>query len=379
MEDETPAAMVDKRSAVSCKRCFIVGWLYFLLKHSVNRYLGGMKMLVDTKFKNWVENLSQNYKKAQIKAAIHVNSELIKFYYELGEEISKTSFKASYGNKFFDLLSIELKKEIPNAKGLNHQNLRYAEKFYNMYKKFFPQVVGELMIVPWGHHRIIIDKCKRIEKCLFYIKTTIENNLSRNDLESRILANVYERSQNTLDNFTNTLPTIEASVANQIMKDPYEFDFLQIREDYDEKELKDELTKHIELFLLELGNGFAYVGKEVRLILGCTEMYCDLLFYNIKSHCYVVIEIKTGPFKPEHMGQLIGYTATVDATLKGEADNKTVGILVCRNKDNTLAKHIINGINFPVGISEYQLSNLIPEKIKSSLPSIDELENDENK
>ena len=234
-------------------------------------------------------------------------------------------------------------------------------------------------MVPWGHHRIIIDKCKTLEKCLFYIKTTIENNLSRYDLESRILANVYERSQNTLDNFEKALPNLESGIASQIMKDPYEFDFLTIREDYDEKELKDELTKHIESFLLELGNGFAYVGREVRLFLGYTEMYCDLLFYNIKAHCYVVIEIKTGPFKPEHMGQLLGYTATIDATLKGEGDNKTVGILVCKNKDNTLAKHIISGMDIPVGISEYQLSNLIPEKCKSSLPTIDELEGENDK
>ena len=331
-------------------------------------------MLIDTKFQNWVENLSQNYKKAQIKAAIHVNNELIKFYYKLGEEISKTSFKASYGNRFYDLLSVELKKLLPNSKGLNHQNIRYAEKFYTMYKKIFPQVVGELMKVPWGHHRIIIDKCKTVEKCLFYIKATIENNLSRYDLEGRILSNIYERNQNTLDNFEKALPSIESKIANQIMKDPYDFDFLVIRENYDEKELKDELTKHIESFLLELGNGFAYVGKEVRLLLGYTEMYCDLLFYNIKAHCYVVIEIKTGQFKPEHMGQLIGYVTTIDATLKGEKDNKTVGILVCKNKDNTLAKHIINGVDLPVGISEYQLSNLIPEKCKSSLPTIDELE-----
>ncbi len=336
-------------------------------------------MLIDTKFQKWVESLSQNYKKAQIKAAIHVNSNLIKFYYELGKEISKTSFKASYGNHFYDLLSIELKKAIPNAKGLNHQNLRYAEKFYTLYKHIFPQVVEQLLLVPWGHHRIIIDKCKTIEKSLFYIKTTVENNLSRYDLESRILANVFERNQNTVDNFKVSLPSVNIEITNQIMKDPYEFDFLAIRENYDEKELKDELTKHIESFLLELGNGFAYVGKEVRLLLGDTEMYCDLLFYNIKAHCYVVIEIKTGQFKPEHMGQLIGYVAAIDATLKGEIDNKTVGILVCKNKDNSLAKHIINGVGLPVGISEYQLSNLIPEKYKSSLPTIDELEESDDK
>ena len=331
-------------------------------------------MLIDEKFKSWVESISQNYKKAQIKAAIRVNSELIKFYYELGKEIAITSYKSTYGSKFYDLLSIELKRELPNCKGLNHQSLRYAEKFYTMYKKIFPQVVGELTMIPWGHHRIIIDKCKTIEKCLFYIKQTIENNLSRKDLESRILANVFERSLNTLNNFDLQLPNLDSEITQQIMKDPYEFDFIAIRENYDERELKNELTKHIESFLLELGNGFAYVGKEVRLFLGYTEMYCDLLFYNIKAHCYVVIEIKTGQFKPEHMGQLIGYVTTIDATLKGENDNNTVGILVCRSKDNTLAKHIINGTNLPLGITEYQLANLIPEQCKSSLPTIDELE-----
>lgn len=336
-------------------------------------------MIVDTKFVKWVESLSQNYKKAQIKAAIHVNSELIKFYYELGEEISKTSFKASYGNKFYKTLSDELIKRSPNTKGLSQINIRYAERFYTLYKKIFPQVVEQLLLVPWGHHRIIIDKCKTIEKCLYYIEATIKNNLSRSDLESRILANVFERHQNTINNFAKELSSIDGEIANQIMKDPYEFDFLTIRENYDEKELKDELTKHIESFLLELGNGFAYVGKEVRLYLGYTEMYCDLLFYNIKAHCYVVIEIKTTPFKPEHMGQLIGYTTTIDATLKNENDNKTVGILVCKNKDDTLAKHIINGVDLPVGITEYQLSNLIPEKCKSSLPTIDEIEGSENK
>lgn len=334
-------------------------------------------MQIDIRFKSWVEALSQNYKKAQIKAAVHVNRELIEFYYRLGEEISKTSFKAYYGSNFFNVLSAELKKEIPNCKGLSHQNLRYAEKFYILYKEIFPQVVGELLRVPWGHHRIIIDKCKTLEKCRFYIRSTIESNLSRSDLESRILAGVYERSQNTINNFPESLPSLGPEITERIMKDPYEFDFLTIRNEHDERELKDGLTRNIESFLLELGSGFAYVGKEIRLFLGYTEMYCDLLFYNIKAHCYVVIEIKTGSFKPEHMGQLIGYTAMIDATLKGEEDNKTVGLLVCKNKDNTLAHRIVSGTTFPIGISEYQLSHLVPEVSKSSLPSIEELEEGE--
>lgn len=235
------------------------------------------------------------------------------------------------------------------------------------------QVAAKLQLVPWGHHIVILTKCKNVEEALFYINQIIEANLSRSDLESRILAKVYERSQNTITNFDNSLPITEET-KNIAMKDPYNFDFLTLREDYDEKELKDELTKNIESFLLELGNGFAYVGKEVRLFLGRTEMYCDLLFYNIPNHCYVVIEIKTNTFKPEHMGQLIGYTTTIDATLKGVNDNPTIGILVCKDKDDVLAKHIVNIMNVPLGISEYQLANLIPDKFKSSIPTIEELE-----
>ena len=330
-------------------------------------------MLIDQNFKNWIEGLSNNYKKAQIKAAIHVNSELIKFYFELGEEISKTSYKAKYGSQFFEILSNELRKRIPNAKGFSQRNLYYCEELYTMYKKILPQVGAKLQIVPWGHHKIILSKCKEINEAMFYINQTIEQNLSRSDLESRILANVYERSENALNNFEKTLP-VKEEIKNLAMKDPYNFDFLTIRDDYDEKELKDELTKNIESFLLELGNGFAYVGKEVHLILGETEMFCDLLFYNIPNHCYVVIEVKTGKFKPEHLGQLIGYTAAIDNNLKGELDAKTIGIIVCKNKDNTLAQHMINNSGIPLGISEYQLSNLIPEKFKSSLPTIEEIE-----
>lgn len=331
-------------------------------------------MLIDQNFKNWIEDLSKNYKKAQIKAAIHVNSELIKFYFKLGEEISKTSYKAKYGSQFFEILSNELQKRHPDVKGFSHRNLNYCEAFYTKYKEITQQVVAKLQLVPWGHHTLILSKCKNLNQALFYIDQTIDQNLSRSELKSRISANVYERSQNTLNNFNKTGIT-EEEIKDIAMKDPYNFDFLSIREKYAERELKEQLSKNIESFLLELGTGFSYVGKEVRLFLGETEMFCDLLFYNIKEHRYLVIEIKTEKFKPEHMGQLLGYVATIDATLKGPEDKPTIGLIVCKNKDNTLAQHVINGINFPSGISEYQLSNLIPEQAISSLPTIEELEN----
>ncbi|MCQ2742517.1 MAG: PDDEXK nuclease domain-containing protein [Bacilli bacterium] len=328
---------------------------------------------MDQKFEKWIEGLSENYKKAQIKAAVHVNGELIKFYFELGKEITKTSYKATYGSKFYDILSGELKKRLPNIKGFSARNLYYCEAFYTKYKEILPQLGAKLLLVPWNHHKKIMEKCKGIDEAVFYVELVAESNLSRSELESRISSNAYGRSENTLNNFEKTLP-VKDDFKNHLMKDPYNFDFLTIREDYDEKELKDQLTRNIESFLLELGNGFAYVGKEVRLFLGRTEMYCDLLFYNIPNHCYVVIEIKTSSFKPEHMGQLIGYTATIDATLKGEKDNPTIGLLVCRDKDDVLAKHVVNTMNVPLGISEYQLANLIPDKFKSSLPRIEELE-----
>lgn len=333
-------------------------------------------MLIDKDFTCWIDGLSKEYKKAQIKAAIKVNSELISFYLKLGEEIANTSYKATYGSNFFSLVSSELKKRFPNSKGFSPRNIYYTEQFYTKYKEILHQVVAKLVLVPWGHHVMLITKCKNLEQSLFYIDRIIDKNLSRSDLEASISSHDYERGLNTINNFDKALD-VKEETTDRIMKDPYNFDFLSIRDDYDEKMLKDELTRNIENFLLELGNGFAYVGKEVRLFLGRTEMFCDLLFYNIKYHCYVVIEIKTGEFKPEHMGQLLGYVATIDATLKSDIDNPTIGLLVCKDKDDVLAKHIVNTMNVPLGISEYQLSNLIPEKYRSSLPTIEELENKE--
>jgi len=332
--------------------------------------------MIDDNFKKWVEVLSQNYKRAQIKAAIHVNSELINFYLNLGKEISETSYKATYGTDFYNKLSIELKQNIPNAKGLSTQNIRYCEKFYTLYKRILPQVVGKLVMIPWGHHRTIIDKCKSIESAMFYINYTLKNNFSRNQLELAISSYAYERSQDTLNNFDATLPEKEKKLSIDLIKDPYKFDFLELREEYDEKELKKEFELNIRSFLLELGSGFAYMGSEYRLLAGETELFADMLFYHAKLHCYVVIEVKTDKFKPEYMGQLAGYVGTVDATLKEEQDGKTIGLLLCRSKDNVLAKYTLNNVAFPTGISEFELANLIPDKFKKSMPTIEEIESE---
>lgn len=335
------------------------------------------KIIISNEFKKWVTQISDRYKNSQIKAAISVNKELLSFYFELGKEISTTSYKYTYGGKFYNNLSNELIKELPNIKGLSPRNLRYIESFYNLYKdkiSILPQLVAKLFAIPWGHHRYIIDKCKDVNEALFFIDKIYENNWSRSALLNFLGTNLYKRQGNMISNFDNTLPS--GDLAKEITKDPYNFDFLEIREDFNEKELKDALINNIQKFLLELGQGFAFVGRENRLLVGNTELYADLLFYHIKLHAYVVIEVKNRKFEPGDLGQLGTYVTAVNHLLRSEQDNETIGLLICKNKDEVVAKYSLEGYNIPVGITSFELSKFMPENFKSSLPSIDEIENE---
>ena len=330
-------------------------------------------------FKKWVNSISAKYKQSQIKAAIKVNSEMLSFYFELGKEISYTSFKAEYGSKFYDNLSKELIKNLPNVTGLSPVNIRYMERFYLLYKdkiQIFPQLVEELFSIPWGHHRYIIDKCKNVDEALFFVNEVHKNNWSRDVLLNFLDTNLYKREGKAITNFNNQLPEEDSDLAQQIIKDPYNFDFISIRKNYDEKELKDALIDNIQKFMLELGNGFAFVGREKRLLVGQTELYTDLLFYNVKIHAYVVIEVKNRKFKPEDVGQLGTYVASVNHLLKGDKDNDTIGLLICKNKDEVVVKYSLENYNIPVGVSSFELEKFIPEDFKGSLPTIEELENE---
>ena len=330
-------------------------------------------------FKNWVLSISVKYKQSQIKAAIKVNSEMLSFYFELGKEISNTSFKATYGSKFYDNLSKELISNLPNVRGLSPRNLRYFENFYLLYKdkvQILPQVVAQLFSIPWGHHRYIIDKCKDVEEALFFVNKILENNWSRDVLLNFLDTNLYKREGKAITNFKEQLPEEKSDLAQQITKDPYNFDFLAIRQKYDEKELKDALIDNIQKFLLELGSGFAFVGRETRLLVGETELYNDLLFYNIRMHAYVVIEVKNRKFKPEDLGQLGAYVSSVNHLLKGENDNDTIGLLICKDKDEIVAKYSLENYNIPIGVSSFELEHFIPENFKGSLPTIEEIENE---
>ena len=234
--------------------------------------------------------------------------------------------------------------------------------------------MAELFLIPWGHNRVIISKCKTIEEALYYVQNTIKNGISRNVLIHQIETNLYARDGKAITNFEATLPPLQSDLAKEITKDPYNFDFLSLTKEYQEKELENALTENITKFLLELGSGFAFVGRQYKLIVGGDEFRIDLLFYHIKLKCYVVVELKATDFKPEFAGKLSFYTSAVDGEIKDINDNPTIGILICKSKNDLVVEYALKDINKPLGISQYELTEILPKEYKSSLPSIEEIE-----
>lgn len=242
-----------------------------------------------------------------------------------------------------------------------------------------PQVVAQFIKdnvcrIPWGHIRFILDKKYDSQKSFFFVRQIIENNWSRAVLLNFLDTDLYERQGKAITNFRNTLPSIESDLAQEITKDPYNFDFIGITNKYNEKELKDALISNIQKFLMELGTGFAYMGREYRLMIGETEQFLDMLFYNVDVHSYVVVEVKTTKFEPSFLGQLGAYVVAVDHILKKTGDNKTIGLLICKTKDDVFARYSLEASSQPIGISEYELSKIFPKEFKSSLPSIEDIE-----
>lgn len=369
-------------------------------------------------YSNWIKDLKQRYLSQRLKAAVAVNGALIEFYWNLGKDISEKSFTNIYGSGFFKRLSLDLQAELPDVKGLSPINIRYAHRFFELYKpnvkkvpqavelledcqqladnstdknakhnipqpvellENYPQLANDLNIfqIPWGHHRYIIDKCKsNSRKALFFVQKTLQNNWSRNVLLNFLDTDLYEREGKAVTNFKATLPTLQSDLAQQITKDTYCFDFLTIRKNHDEKELEDAIVKNVTRFLLELGTGFSFMGKQFRIEVGSKEFFMDMLFYNTRLHAYVVIELKTTDFMPEQLGQLGFYISAVNHQLKTDGDNPTIGLLICKNKDNVVARYALDTVNQPLGISEYQLAKLYPANFKSSLPTIEDLEHE---
>lgn len=339
--------------------------------------------IIDKDYTRWVEDLSVRYRQSQIKAAVRVNRELLKYYWELGRDIEEMHVEERWGQSVIKNLSVDLQLKNPNSTGLSRTNIYYAKKFYLLYSqhlKVVPQTVGQLkemlFSIPWGHHRYLIDRYgTEPEKAFFYVKKTMKEGWSRDVLLNFMDSGLYEREGKALTNFTRTLPDEASDLAQELTKDPYNFAFTGITKPYNEQILKDALLANISQFLLELGTGFAYVGKEYRLQIGQKEKFIDLLFYNINLSCYVVIEVKIGEFDFQDLGQLSGYVVACNHILKKEGrDNPTIGLLICRQKDSLLAQYALEGSNLPLGISEYELSKLYPKKVDGTIPTIEEIE-----
>jgi len=253
--------------------------------------------------------------------------------------------------------------------------------FWNEKNEISQQLVGQLKDIkhivtqiPWGHNLVIMSKSKNLVEAFFYAKKTIENNWSRAVLSHQIDNKLYEREGKALTNFSSVLPTPQSDLARQTLKDPYVFDFLCLREKYNEKELENELIRHVSKFLLELGAGFSYMGQQYKITVDEEDFYIDLLFYHTRMHCYVVVELKTVRFKPEFVGKLNFYVSAVDDILKMATDNPTVGILICKSKKKTVVEYSLKDMNKPIGVSAYEITRVLPEDLKSSLPTVEEIE-----
>ncbi|HQW71445.1 MAG: DUF1016 family protein [Saprospiraceae bacterium] len=371
--------------------------------------------LKDTAYKQWLTELKTKIRSTQIKAAIAVNTELILFYWELGRMLSEKLSQSSWGDKVLETLSKDLRDEFPEMKGFSVSNLKTCKLFFEYFSSLLvnenedlkslisSQLVNQLQIadnqynefnyqftdrlqetfikdivakIPWGHIKVIITKIKKFQDAIFYIQKIKENNWSRDVLTLQIKSNLHNRRGASITNFNKTLPEALSDLAQQTLKDPYIFDFLQLSEGYKEKDIENQLVSHITKFLMELGKGFAFVGKQYHLEIADNDYYIDLLFYHIKLKCYVVIELKNTRFIPEYAGKLNFYLSAIDTLIKQEDDKPTIGILLCRDKNNIEAEFALRDINKPMGVSEFQFTAHLPENLKSSLPTIEEIENE---
>ena len=316
--------------------------------------------------------VKQKIKHAQHKATLSVNKELIILYHGIGCLINAHK---SWGNKFIENLAADIKLAFPEVKGYSVRNLKYMAKFAATYEdeEFVQQAVAQ---IPWGHTIILLDKISDSTIRNWYIEKTIENGWSRNVLVHQIESGLYQRQviADKISNFENRLPTPQSELATQTMKDPYIFDFIPFKEDMVERDIEQALVKNVTKLLLELGTGFAFLGNQYHLNVGGDDFYIDLLFYNLNLRCYVAIELKTGEFKPDYAGQLNFYLSAVDGILKSEHDNPTIGLLLCKSKNNIVAEYALKDMSKPIGVSEYKVTSDLPENLSKQLPSIEDIQ-----
>jgi predicted nuclease of restriction endonuclease-like (RecB) superfamily len=360
--------------------------------------------ILDKDYLQWIKELSTHYRRSQVKASVKVNQVMLQFYWELGRDIVEKKAESRWGSGFMKNLSRDLKEVNPDATCFSETNLLYMKNFYLLYQPYLTitpqvgeqitqqvaeqfhgvaftqqlveQIKQDLFSVPWGHHMLLIDKLKNSpEKALFFVHQTVENGWSRNMLLNFMGTDLYERQGKALTNFQRTLPEETSDLARELTKDPYDFAFTGITGKYNEALLKEKLLGNITQFLVELGTGFGYLGKEYRLQVGEREQFIDLLFYNLNLSCYVVIEVKIGKFEFADIGQLGGYVVACNHTLRKEGrDNPTIGLLICKEKDRVQAQYALESSSQPLAISEYELEKFYPEKVEGTIPTIEEIE-----
>ena len=324
-------------------------------------------------YATWLMELKARIHGAQQRATLAVNCELVLLYWQIGRDILDRQGREGWGTKVIERLAQDLRNAFPEMKGFSPRNLKYMRTFAEAWPdgEFVQEV---LALLPWYHQLALLDKLKSADERRWYAAKAIEHNWSRNVLVIQIETRLLERQGQAVTNFPLALPKPQSDLARESLKDPYRFDFLGLSDQAQEREIEHALVKYVTEFLLELGAGFAYVGRQVLLTVGGEEFFIDLLFYHLKLRCFVVIELKAGNFKPEHLGQLGFYLTAIDRDMKSAHDNPTIGLLLCKTKNKVVAEYALGDKTQPMGIAEYRLVESLPAELQTSLPSIEQIE-----
>lgn len=324
-------------------------------------------------YKKFLAELKERVASSKYKAVLTVNRELVLLYHHIGMQILESQKQQGWGTKIIEKLSQDLRSEFPDMKGFSSQNLKYMRKFAEEYKvdEIGQQAVDQL---PWGHIVVLIYAVSSKNERQFYTQKTLLNGWSRNTLSMQIETNLFKRQGKAVTNFGDKLYSLQSDLAQNTFKNPYLFDFLSLGKNSHEREVEKELVAHIEKFLLELGEGFSFLGRQYHIQIEEQDFYIDLLFYHIKLRCFVVIELKSGKFKPEYAGKMNFYLSAVDDLLCQPGDNPSIGLILCRSKVGVVAEYTLRDMTKPIGLAEYKLQDSLPDNFKTSLPTIEELE-----
>ncbi|MES2345853.1 MAG: PDDEXK nuclease domain-containing protein [Chlamydiota bacterium] len=337
--------------------------------------LENSNQIIPKEYPTFLFEIKKKILSSQIKAALAVNRELINLYWEIGSKIHLKQKSEGWGAKTIENLSKDLKTSFPDMEGFSPRNLKYMVHFAREYPDF---AIGQQVVaqIPWGHNILLLQKLTSPEERLWYVNKTIENGWSRSVLLHWLDSNLYKRKGQAVTNFQTTLPSPQSDLAHQTLKDPYCFDFLALKKKFNEKELESGLLEHTQKFLIELGAGFAFVGRQYPLTVSGKEFFLDLLFYHLNLRCFVIVELKAKEFTPKDAGQMNFYLSVVDDLLRKPGDNPSIGLLLCKTKDRIIAEYALRDINKPIGISQYETALLesLPAELKGALPTIEEIE-----